>query len=138
VWKYKCIDCAHYFCSSHCKDLWLRADDVDEDVEDAYVDEDEEVHRMADVRQAHAAARHARVARRVRVSRLRRPRAALSTSMVGHRRRVQITASRRAAYSLLSLSGACAPEHTSGMCVCTGASIINVKNKNDNRCRLLW
>ena len=41
VWKYKCTDCAHYFCSSHCKDLLLRADDVDEDDEDAYVDEDE-------------------------------------------------------------------------------------------------
>jgi hypothetical protein len=25
VWKYKCIDCEHYFCSSHCKDLWLRS-----------------------------------------------------------------------------------------------------------------
>lgn len=36
VWKYKCTDCAHYFCSSHCKDLWLRADDVDEDEEDPF------------------------------------------------------------------------------------------------------
>ena len=36
VWKYKSTDCAHYFCSSHCKDLWLRADDVDEDEEDPF------------------------------------------------------------------------------------------------------
>ena len=36
VWKYKCTYCAHYFCSSHCKDLWLRADDVDEDEEDPF------------------------------------------------------------------------------------------------------
>ena len=21
VWKYKCTDCAHYFCSPHCKEM---------------------------------------------------------------------------------------------------------------------
>ena len=32
AWKYpECTDCAHYFCSSYCKDLWPRADDVDEE-----------------------------------------------------------------------------------------------------------
>jgi len=29
VWKYKCTDCAHSFCSSHCKDLWAEIDDVE-------------------------------------------------------------------------------------------------------------
>ena len=34
VWKYKCTDCAPYFCSLHCKEM---CDDVNEDV-----DKDEE------------------------------------------------------------------------------------------------
>lgn len=37
VWRYKCTDCSHYFCSAHCKDLWALTDDVDEDEEDPFM-----------------------------------------------------------------------------------------------------
>jgi hypothetical protein len=36
VWRYRCTDCGHSFCSSHCKDLWLESDDVDDGEEDPF------------------------------------------------------------------------------------------------------